>query len=105
MLMEIARRLSDAVRQSDVVGRMDGDRFGVLAVDVNSSENVEIVAGKLLAAIVRPITVHETEIRVTASIGIAFHPAEALGVSELEKLVEESLSEAKGAGKNRYKFA
>ena len=105
VLVEMARRLSDAVRESDVVGRMDGDQFGVLAVDVNSSENVEIVAGKLLAAIARPFRVHDTEIRLTASIGVAFHPTEPLGVSELIKMVEDSVSQAKAAGKNRYKFA
>jgi diguanylate cyclase (GGDEF)-like protein len=105
VLVEVARRLSDAVRESDVVARMDGDQFGVLAVDVNSSENVEIVAGKLLAAIARPFRVHDTEIRLTASIGVAFHPTEPLGVSDLLKMVEDSVSHAKAAGRNRYKFA
>ena len=105
VLVEVARRLSDATRESDVVGRMDGDQFGVLAVDVNSSENVEMVAGKLLAAIARPYIVHDTEIRLTASIGIAFHPAEPLTAPELMKMVEDSVSHAKAAGKNRYKFA
>lgn len=105
LLAEVGRRLSEAVRESDVVGRMDGDQFGVLAIDVNTSENVEIVAGKLLGSIARPIAVDGIEIRITASIGIAFHPAEPLGVSELVKLVEDSVSQAKAAGKNRYKFA
>jgi diguanylate cyclase (GGDEF)-like protein len=105
VLVEVARRLSDTVRESDVVARMDGDQFGVLAVDVNSSENVEIVAGKLLAAIARPLRIHAAEIRLTASLGIAFHPAEPLASSELMKMVDEAVSHAKAAGKNRYKFA
>lgn len=105
LLAEVGRRLSKAVRESDVVGRMDGDQFGVLAIDVNTSENAEIVAGKLLGSIARPFAVEGIEIRITASIGIAFHPAEPLGVSELVKLAEDSVSQAKAAGKNRYKFA
>jgi diguanylate cyclase (GGDEF)-like protein len=105
VLVDVARRLSEAVRESDVVGRMDGDQFGVLAVDVNSSENVEIVAGKLLASIARPFVVGKAELRLTASIGIAFHPAEPLVATELVKMVEEAVSHAKAAGKNRYKFA
>ena len=75
LLTEIALRLSGAVRESDVVGRMEGDQFAILAVDVHTAENVEIVAGKLLAAIARTFTVHDAEIRLTASIGIAFQPA------------------------------
>jgi GGDEF domain-containing protein len=77
----------------------------VLAVDVNSSENVEIVAGKLLAAIARTFVAGNTEIRLTASIGIAFHPAEPRVASELVKMVEDAVSHAKAAGKNRYKLA
>lgn len=105
VLVEVARRLSEATRESDVVGRLDGDQFGVLAVDVNSAENVEMVAAKLLAAIARPFAVHATEIRLTASIGIAFHPVEPLGAAELLKMSEEAVSHAKAAGKNRYQFA
>jgi diguanylate cyclase (GGDEF)-like protein len=101
VLVEVARRLSDSLRQSDIVGRMDGDQFGVLAVDVHNPENVEIVAGKLLASIAKPITVHDAEIRLTASIGIAFHPAEPVGASDLVKMVEHEVSQAKAARKNR----
>ena len=105
LLAEVARRLADAVRESDVVARMDGDQFGVLVVDVNTAENVEIVAGKLLAAIARPFIVHSANIRITASLGIAFHPAEHHGAADLVKMVEDAVSHSKAAGKNRYKFA
>lgn len=105
LLTEIALRLSGAVRESDVVGRMEGDQFAILAVDVHTAENVEIVAGKLLASIARPFAVHDAEIRLTASIGIAFQPAELLDATSLVKMVEDAVSHAKAAGKNRYKFA
>lgn len=105
LLAEVARRLADAVRESDVVGRMGGDQFGVLVVDVNTSENVEIVAGKLLAAMAKPFIVHSANIRITASLGIAFYPAELHGAAELVRMVEDAVSHAKAAGKNRYKFA
>ena len=105
MLAEMALRLSEVVRESDVVGRMEGDQFAVLAVDVHSAENVEIVASKLLASISRPFIVHGTDIRLGASIGIAFKPAELLGASDLLKMVEDAVSHAKAAGGNRYKFA
>lgn len=105
VLIEMARRLSETVRESDVVGRMEGDQFAVLAVDVHTAENVEIVAGKLLATIARPFVVHDKEIRLTAGIGVAFRPAEMLGAPELVKVVEDAVSLAKAAGKNRYKFA
>lgn len=105
MLAEVARRLMRAVRESDVVARLDGDQFGILVVDVNSSENAEIVAGKLLAAIARPFKINGMEIRITASIGICFHPAELHSAATLIEMIEEAVGKAKSAGKNRYMFA
>lgn len=105
LLAEVARRLMRAVRESDVVGRLDGDQFGILVVDVNTSENTEIVAGKLLAAIARPFKINGMEIRMTASIGICFHPAELHSAAALMDMVEEAVGKAKTAGKNRYMFA
>lgn len=105
LLAEVARRLMHAVRESDVVGRLNGDQFGILLVDVNTSENAEIVAGKLLAAIARPFRINGMEIRMTASIGICFHPAELHSAAVLTDMVEVAVGTAKTAGKNRYMFA
>lgn len=105
LLAEVARRLMRAVRESDVVGRLDGDQFGILVVDVNTSENAEIVAGKLLAAIAKPFRINGMEIRITTSIGICFHPAELHSAATLTEMVEEAVGRAKSAGKNRYIFA
>jgi diguanylate cyclase (GGDEF)-like protein len=105
LLAEVARRLMRAVRESDVVGRLNGDQFGILLVDVNTSENAEIVAGKLLAAIARPFKVAGMEIRITASIGLCFHPAELHTAAALMAMVEEAVGRAKTSGKNRYMFA
>ena len=105
LLAEVARRLMRAVRESDVVGRLNGDQFGILVVDVNTSENAEIVAGKLLAAIARPFRVDGMEIRITASIGICFHPAELHSAAALTAMVEDAVGKAKTAGKNRYILA
>jgi diguanylate cyclase (GGDEF)-like protein len=105
LLAEVARRLMRAVRESDVVGRLNGDQFGILLVDVNTSENAEIVAGKLLAAIARPFKVNGMEIRITASIGLSFHPAELHTAAALMTMVENAVGKAKTSGKNRYMFA
>lgn len=105
LLAGVAQRLLRAVRESDVVGRLDGDQFGILVVDVNTSENSEIVAGKLLTAIARPFRIDGMEIRMTASIGICFHPAELHSADALMSMATESVSKAKTAGKNRYMFA
>lgn len=105
LLAEVARRLMRAVRESDVVGRLDGDQFGILLVDVNTSENAEIVAGKLLAAIARPFGINGMEIRITASIGICFHPAELHSAAALSAMAGDAVGKAKQAGKNRYILA
>lgn len=105
LLVEVAHRITGVMRESDVVGRMEGDQFGILAVDVNSMENVEIVAGKLLAVLSKPFQVDNVTIRLTGSIGIVFHPTEPHTSSGLAQMAETALFQAKSAGKSRYEFA
>jgi diguanylate cyclase (GGDEF)-like protein len=102
---DAARRLARAVRECDVVARLGKDRFGILLIDVNSQENAEIVAGKLLRALAPAYRDGKAEIQLNASMGIAFHPTELMDDAELMALAEKGITEARTAGKNHYKIA
>ena len=71
LLVAIADRLSGAMRGDDVVARFGGDEFTVLCGNVSSSENAEMIAERIAAAIAKPVALVEGEVFVTASIGIA----------------------------------
>src|SRR4029077_4480038 len=66
LLQEVSTRFKACLRGSDVVARLGGDEFVVLLQEVKSEEDVALVARKLLAAALKPVSVMGQECRVTA---------------------------------------
>jgi diguanylate cyclase (GGDEF)-like protein/PAS domain S-box-containing protein len=104
LLKEIARRLRDCVRKSDVVARLGGDEFVVLMQDVDDRRQVSSVARAILSAAMRPVPILGQECRVTASIGICMHPADGQQDDTVLKNADMAMYVAKEEGKNNYKF-
>ena len=74
VLRDVALRLQDTVRSSDLVGRIGGDEFALIIEGVESQADVAILADKVAESIEEPIEIEGVEIRVGASIGVAFFP-------------------------------
>lgn len=74
VLREVALRLQDAVRSSDVVGRIGGDEFALIVEGAESQHDVAALANKVAHAIEEPIELDGVTVQVGASIGIAFFP-------------------------------
>ena len=70
VLVEVAVRLLELVRDGDTVGRLAGDEFVVLCEDVTAEEAGRI-ANRIIDTLHRPYTVAERDIRVTASVGLS----------------------------------
>jgi diguanylate cyclase (GGDEF)-like protein len=105
VMKEAGRRLSRAVRECDVVACLDQESFGVLLIDVNTQENAEIVAGKLMRAVSPAYLEGAAEMRVNVSVGIVFQPTELHTEDELLRIGEAAMKEAEKAGKNNFRFA
>ncbi|MDA8268246.1 MAG: GGDEF domain-containing protein, partial [Actinomycetota bacterium] len=71
VLVEVARRLSAGVRQSDLPARPGGDEFAVLLPSVSSTGEAEAVAARVIDCFAEPVLVGTTELAMTASVGIA----------------------------------
>jgi diguanylate cyclase (GGDEF)-like protein len=76
LVVEVARRLSAALRPSDTVARLTADRFAVLAEDLASAQAAENIAERMAAALVEPFTLDGRTLLVNGRIGIAL-PADA----------------------------
>ena len=104
LLQEMGTRLTETVRSSDVVARLGGDEFVVLVQEVGEPKQVETVARKILAALIKPMFMRGQECRVTASIGICMYPADAQDEQSLMKNADIAMYRAKEEGKNTYQF-
>jgi diguanylate cyclase (GGDEF)-like protein len=104
LLREVARRLAQTLRSSDVVARLGGDEFVALVQEVTDAKQVAAVARKILAAVMQPFAIMGQECRVTASVGIASYPADAQSEQALMKNADIAMYRAKEEGKNTFQF-
>jgi len=104
LLIETAKRLKACVRKSDVVARIGGDEFVIMLREISDQSQVATVAQKILAAVVQPLTIHDHEYRITASIGISMFPTDALDEESLIKNADAAMYVAKDEGRNGYRF-
>jgi diguanylate cyclase (GGDEF)-like protein len=74
VLREVALRLQDTVRSSDLVGRIGGDEFALIIEGVESQNDVAVLAEKVAQALEEPIELGAATACISASIGVAFFP-------------------------------
>jgi len=74
VLREVALRLQDTVRSSDLVGRIGGDEFALIIEGTESQHDVAALAEKVAHAIEEQIDLDGATVQVGASIGVAFFP-------------------------------
>ena len=101
LLQAVAQRLVKSTRFSDTVARLGGDEFAILLEGVTTSAEVETLAASLIEQIDQPFALNATEVRVSASIGVAFSTQEASAEALLSK-ADIAMYFAKAAGKNRF---
>ena len=101
LLRELAVRVKKQLRASDVVARLDGDEFAVLAHELPAPAQAEPIARKLLDALSAPLQLPgHGEFRITACVGIASYPMDAPDEPTLMKHASLALRAAKRAGMN-----
>ena len=104
LLREAAIRLSENVRATDTVSRHGGDEFLVILPEIERDADAALVAGKLIDAFSRPFVLDETEIVLTASIGIVCYPDNGRDADTLLRNADAAMYVAKDQGRNRYQF-
>jgi diguanylate cyclase (GGDEF)-like protein/PAS domain S-box-containing protein len=104
LLKLVGARLSQSMRETDVVARLSGDTFAILAPEVRQADALARVASKLLQALSAPFDLDGTDVFVTASIGAALYPSDGQSAEALLQHADAALSHAKGRGRNNVQF-
>ena len=104
LLKEVASRLTEALREVDMVARMGGDEFIVLLADIGNSENANLVAGRALEAFAKPFSPNGHEMFVTASMGISIYPTDGNDAETLVKNADTAMYRAKEQGRNCHQL-
>ncbi|WP_216362621.1 diguanylate cyclase domain-containing protein [Bowmanella denitrificans] len=97
LLVETSRRLEQAVRSSDTVGRMGGDEFTLLLSFIKDQSDVELVVEKILEAMQTPFILGELQLHMSASIGMAIYPDHGDCKETLLRVADSRMYQAKKA--------
>jgi diguanylate cyclase (GGDEF)-like protein/PAS domain S-box-containing protein len=102
LLIEVAHRLSSAIRAGDIAARQGGDEFTVLLESVAGVADAADSAERLAAELRRPIELDGRSIVVGVSVGIALSSGRDTGADDLLAHADAAMYAAKGDGKARH---
>ncbi|MBD5606730.1 MAG: EAL domain-containing protein [Candidatus Eremiobacteraeota bacterium] len=97
LLREVASRLRGCVRENDTVARMGGDEFLVLLPEVEDRDRVAEVAARMHECLATVFAPEGNELFVRASLGISIFPDDASEPSQLLRLADRAMYDAKTA--------
>ncbi len=102
VIIEVGQRLDRNLRMSDVIGRVGGDRYGIV-LTCCGEDHVAAAAEKVLASVSSaPIETSAGPVYATVSIGSAIFPDQAKTAFDVMTRAETALTEAKRAGRDCF---
>jgi diguanylate cyclase (GGDEF)-like protein/PAS domain S-box-containing protein len=104
LFCEIGRMFRTALRDGDVLARLDGHRYAVALLQVEKREHAAIVAGKLLAALAAPIAIASHSLQVGAHIGITVYKEDGADVATLIRYADVALAKAAQSVESGFLF-
>jgi diguanylate cyclase (GGDEF)-like protein/PAS domain S-box-containing protein len=104
LLQEVATRLQNVVRSSDVVIRMGGDEFVVVFQSVKSYDEVTLGASRIIETLNQPIIIDRHPLQTTGSVGVSLFPRDGSSMVELLKHSDTAMYQAKDRGRNNVQM-
>ena len=102
LLVSIAHRLRNILRESDTLARLGGDEFVAVLSDLNNLNECEAALTRLLKAAATPFEIGTHTLQLSASLGAALFPHDGEDAATLMRHADQAMYQAKQAGKNRY---
>jgi diguanylate cyclase (GGDEF)-like protein/PAS domain S-box-containing protein len=103
LLITVARRMKQALREGDTLARIGGDEFVAILLDLTDFASCIPMLNRLLTAASQPVEVGDLVLKISASLGVTFYP-QAINVDadQLLRQADQAMYQAKLTGKNRY---
>lgn len=103
LLISIADRMKQALREGDTLARLGGDEFVAVMGDLANGEASHTMLNRLLASAAQAVMIDELELQVSASIGVTFYPqTQAVDADQLLRQADQAMYQSKLAGKGRF---
>jgi len=103
LLIAVAARMKQALRDGDTLARLGGDEFVAVLLNLPDVAASVPMLTRLLGAAADPTQVGDLVLQVSASLGITVYPQEEdVDADQLLRQADQAMYQAKLAGKNRY---
>lgn len=102
LLREVAHRLRACCRSTDVIARMGGDEFAIVATHLKEVSGAEHLADKILNSFAVPFELSGHVVHAGISIGLTAYPNDVGDAEQLLMNADMALYQAKDEGRNRY---
>ena len=104
LLKQVAQRLRECVRETDVVARVGGDEFAVVQRGAAPPEGAARVAARIVEVLNQPFDVDGHVVHIGASVGIALAPGDGTDGETLMRHADMALYQAKSDGRAQMRF-
>lgn len=101
VLRELVRRCRSVLREGDVICRLGGDEFVIVLSDQTDRTGLEVARGIIEKVAERPFLFEGSRMQVTTSIGVVSSISPKCAVSDILRMADQALYQAKQAGRNR----
>ncbi len=105
LLIQVAMRLKQCIRETDTLARLGGDEFIVSLNDLSNNHDVENLVRSMLELIEQPFSLgNDINAAISASIGIALYPTDGGDVTTLIQNADAAMYRVKETGRNGFEF-
>lgn len=104
VLINVAQRLKNCVRETDTVARLGGDEFLIISCAYKKPEQTITLAQKILNLFNEPLKINNNSLHITVSIGISIYPLDGKDIETLMKSADLAMYHAKEQGGNNFAF-
>ena len=104
LLCDVAERLRQSVRDTDLVARLSGDEFVAVLTDIHTPDDAALAADKLIETMRSAFTVGNLPLTMSPSIGISLFPGDDTTVQGLLRCADTAMYHAKDSGRGNRQF-
>ena len=109
LLLAIGQRVSNVIRDEDVLGRLGGDEFVVLVPELNTDETIaaeraRAIAQKIQESFTESFLIEDYNLHVSCSIGVALYPREKETIHDIFRQADAAMYRSKHEGRNTIRF-
>ncbi len=104
LLIQVAQRIQNVIRKSDIFARMGGDEFTIITEENANKTDIETVAENIIQQFDSDFEVEGRSIHISISIGIALYPLDAHDSADLLKMADLAMYQAKKQISKNYDF-